>query len=128
MFIQPGDPKATLTLRRLELFLSFAFTMLALSFMIIDGYAHSQRLISTNEIVGVQESPYFPGKLIDFEDGQLRIFLDCLPLVLMIATSFLTLRRVIFYFSQSKVLTIYYYLAFGVAFSFMLLGFVFYWL
>ncbi|OMJ90953.1 hypothetical protein SteCoe_6621 [Stentor coeruleus] len=120
MFIKPGDPKANLTLKKLELFLSFAFTMLALSFMITDAYAYSQNLISTNKIVGVKESPYFPGKNIDSEDGQLRIFLECLPVVLMIAISFIILRRGIFYFSQSKILSIYFYIVFGIAFGIFL--------
>ena len=122
MLIPPGaTSKDLLFWKNVEMWFAFAGIAIPIFMMLLHAYALSDRL-SMRGIAGVVSSPYFAGKKIDMNDGQLKSFLEGLPDLIVVGFSFVFLRKLLSRFSTALNVHLVYYVIFGLAFAFYLHG------
>lgn len=118
MFLPPGiSPKDNLLHKRIELFSALAIILIPILMLLKDGYYLSSSLLSSNNIVGVEDSPYFSSSKIDLNDGQLKGFLEGLPLLTLVALTFVLLRRLLVSVTPNLEASLLYYSIFGICFG-----------
>lgn len=123
MFLAPGDnSKSNIVYKRLELWVALASYAIPIALLVKDAYYLSASLDSQNRIAGVVISPYFSHSKVDLNDGQLKSFLEGLPLLSVVALLFVLLKRMANLVYPSEITTLVYYLVFGIGFTFYIHG------
>jgi hypothetical protein len=111
MFLPPGNStKDNLLYKQIELYSALAFALIPILFLLKDGYYLSSSLISSNKIAGVVNSPYFTSSKVDLNDGQLKGFLEGLPLLTVVGITFVLLRRLLVSITSNIQASLIYYL------------------
>lgn len=123
MFLPPGNStKDNLLYKQIELYSALAFALIPILFLLKDGYYLSSSLISSNKIAGVVNSPYFTSSKVDLNDGQLKGFLEGLPLLTVVGITFVLLRRLLVSITSNIQASLIYYLVFGIGFGIYIHG------
>ena len=107
--------------KKIELWAALVLAAVPVFMILLDARTLSERLM-WDGIAGVVDSPYFPGKKIDMNDGQLKSFLEAVPYVTIVAFFFVFLRKLLMKFNNSLNVQLLYYVLFGFAFGFSLHG------
>jgi hypothetical protein len=95
MFIR-NDAPDTPANRRWRLWESLgvcAFLICLLITVLRDALSLSNRLVTTEDVKGLEASPWVAGLKVDLNDGQLRGFRGALPQLTAVAVLFICLRR-----------------------------------
>lgn len=123
MFLPPGNnSKSTLVYKRIEMWVALASVAIPIALLVKDAYYLSSSLNSQYKIAGVVNSPYFSMSKVDLNDGQLKSFLEGLPILSFVAIFFILLRRILYVVHPSEFTSLIYYLIFGLSFTFYLHG------
>lgn len=118
MFIPPGaieTPKVRFW-RKIEKYCCLSMSLVVFAFVLKDAYKQSQDIASKNHIAGVIRGSWFSNNYIDVNDGQLRSFLDNLPLLSLIAFIFVVLRKLMLFYVNELGVQLAYYIAIGTSF------------
>jgi D-alanyl-lipoteichoic acid acyltransferase DltB (MBOAT superfamily) len=118
MFLPPGNSsKESIFYKKIEMYAAFSLCAFPIAYLLKDAYYLSASLSKTNKIAGVVNSPYFSSSRVDLNDGQLKGFLEGLPLLSLVAVIFVVLRRALVSFTSSLSVSLVYYLVFGIGFA-----------
>ncbi|OMJ95286.1 hypothetical protein SteCoe_1343 [Stentor coeruleus] len=117
MFLPPNVSKELLPWKKAELLLAVCLLGIPILFLLRDGYYITETLSSKYRIAGVVNSPYISNVKVDLNDGQLKGFLESLPLMTLVAIVFVVLRRILFHIHKSVTLSLYYYAVFGIGYA-----------
>lgn len=124
MFCKPGPiTEENKLFKRLELFLSFSIYLTFITYIFKDACLLSRDLHSEYKIVGLKNSPYIPSQKADLDDGQLRSFLEGLPLLTIVAFIFIVLRKLLLLCINKPIVSLIYYIIFGLLYSLYIHGF-----
>jgi protein-cysteine N-palmitoyltransferase HHAT len=112
MFIPPNS-HAPKTVKYAELMISLILGTGPLLYALIKGCYNSLELSKHNQIVGITRSNWNTNWKIDLSDYQYRELRENLLLIIFVAFTFVTIKKIINLYSDSIRLKIYYYLLAG---------------
>lgn len=109
--------KIFLPWKKVEILLSLSFYLIPVAFLFHDAYILSHDLDSKYQIAEVKSSPYFENQKIDQNDGQLKSFLEGLPLLTFFVFIFVGLRRILYRLHKSVTLSLLFYALCGLGYG-----------
>lgn len=122
MLIPPGTTSKTLqSWKNVEMWSALVLGLTPIIMGLFSAISLSERLSQKN-IAGVVSSPYFSGLKADLNDGQLKSFLEGLPLLTFVAFIFVVLRKLLVQVNSNLNVQLCYYVVFGLGFGIYLHG------